>query len=275
MDLPFAGSHRSTLSASESTQLAPKRRGSLLVTETAARTRDASLHRVWLGERSTLGDVVVPARGGRTTIRGTWRRSTRRPRTATATTAASTRPNLGFPAEAEKNLTRGAIGADADRAAALRANDKTTRTSTLRLRARRAAAWGGFGVQTGRRGERGIAGTNLRLKESRRRPVCQLGARGRSSPPRSRSRRARAEVRRAGEERWRGGETAGPEKSREEPGWRCVRALRPFGLRASCQKYSAKRLPAETVCGFGRAVLSAFAPRRARHTDLTPSACLS
>ena len=151
---------------------------SLFVTETGERERgDASLHRVWLGERfDARSDVVVPARG--------WTHDDSRDVEAVdastandgaaTTTASNADPNLRvFPAETEKNFGRAErVGADADRAAALRANDEDYEDAFDAEASVRVAApqhGGGFGGfrPGGAVNARDRREPNLRLKESR------------------------------------------------------------------------------------------------------------
>ena len=154
---------------------------SLFVTETGERERgDASLHRVWLGERfDARSDVVVPARG--------WTHEDSRDveavdastandgaaTTTTTTTASKADPNLRvFPAETEKNFGRAErVGVDADRAA-LKSNDEDYEDAFDAEASVRVAApqhGGGFGGfrPGGAVNARDRREPNLRLKESR------------------------------------------------------------------------------------------------------------
>ena len=151
---------------------------SLFVTETGERERgDASLHRVWLGERfDARSDAVVPARG--------WTRddsrdveavdaSTANDGAATTTASKAFDPNRVFPAEeTEKNFGRAErVGVDADRAA-LKSNDEDYENAFDAEASVRVAApqhGGGFGGfrPGGAVNARDRREPNLRLNESR------------------------------------------------------------------------------------------------------------
>ena len=144
------------------------------MTETGERERgDASLHRVWLGERfDARSDAVVPARG--------WTHddsrdveavdaSTANDGAATTTASKAFDPNRVFPAEeTEKNFGRAErVGVDADRAA-LKSNDEDYENAFDAEASVRVAApqhGGGFGGF--RPGGSLNREPNLRLKESR------------------------------------------------------------------------------------------------------------